>query len=105
MESTVTLISARYGDRLCLSVEEAAEVCGIGRSKLYELIAQDRFPPVYRADGATRVWLPKLIEWIEAGGAAPEPAPRRAGSSKMVKPRRSQGTRTFSAYLAEAQAA
>jgi excisionase family DNA binding protein len=51
-------------ERLLLRPTEAAEVIGIGRSKMYELLARGEVPSV-RVGGALRVPLARLREWID----------------------------------------
>jgi len=49
---------------MLLRPAEAAEVIGIGRSKVYELLASGELPSI-RIGGSVRVPLDKLREWIE----------------------------------------
>ena len=56
-------------DRLLLRPMEAAQVMGIGRSKVYELLARGEIPSV-RIDGFMRIPLDKLKEWIERKSTA-----------------------------------
>jgi excisionase family DNA binding protein len=58
-------------DRLLLRPLEAAQMMGIGRSKVYELLARGEIPSV-RIDGVIRIPLDKLKEWIEGKGPAKE---------------------------------
>ena len=62
-------------DQLLLRPEEAARVLGIGRSKLFELLATSALP-VVRIGRATRIPAPALRRWVEehtvgAGVTAP----------------------------------
>ena len=52
-------------ERLLLRPAEAAEAIGIGRSKLYELLACGDLPSV-RIGGSIRVPVDKLREWIDS---------------------------------------
>jgi len=64
-------------ERLLLRPVEAAEAIGIGRSKVYELLAKGELPSV-RIGGAVRVPVDRLKEWVEAkvvpGRKSPSPA-------------------------------
>jgi excisionase family DNA binding protein len=51
-------------DKLLLRPIEAAEAIGIGRSKVYELLASGELPSV-RIGGSIRIPLDKLREWID----------------------------------------
>jgi excisionase family DNA binding protein len=51
-------------DRMLLRPAEAAEAIGVGRSKVYELLASGELPSI-RIGGSVRVPLDKLREWIE----------------------------------------
>lgn len=64
----VTSVMDGSDERLLVTAEEAAAIIGIGRSKVYELIAADKLPGVTRALGerSIRVNRRKLIEWIES---------------------------------------
>jgi excisionase family DNA binding protein len=59
-------------DRLLLRPLEAAEAIGIGRSKVYELLASGELPSV-RVGSSVRVPVDALREWVtrqlEARGA------------------------------------
>ncbi len=50
--------------KLFLRIEEAAEVVGLGRSKLYELIRMGEIPAV-KIGRSTRVPVRGLMEWAE----------------------------------------
>ena len=50
-------------DRLLLRPDEAAEVLGVGRSKLYELLAAGDLPSV-RIGRAVRVPVSALERWV-----------------------------------------
>ena len=56
-------------DRLLLRPAEAAEAIGIGRSKVYELLASGDLPSI-RVGGAIRVPVTALHTWIERQLAA-----------------------------------
>ena len=51
-------------DRLLLRPAEAAEAIGIGRSKVYELLASGDLPSI-RIGGVIRVPVTSLHAWIE----------------------------------------
>ena len=51
-------------DRLLLRPVEAAEAIGIGRSKVYELLASGDLPSI-RIGGSVRVPVAALHAWIE----------------------------------------
>jgi excisionase family DNA binding protein len=50
-------------DRLLLRPIEAAEAIGIGRSKVYELLASGELPAIH-IGGSVRVPVDALREWI-----------------------------------------
>jgi excisionase family DNA binding protein len=50
-------------DQLLLRPMEAAEAIGVGRSKVYELLASGELPSI-RISGSVRVPVDKLREWI-----------------------------------------
>ena len=50
-------------DKLLLRPVEAAEVIGVGRSKVYELMARGEIPSV-RIDGGVRIPVDELKQWI-----------------------------------------
>jgi excisionase family DNA binding protein len=52
-------------DKLLLRPAEAAEAIGIGRSKIYELLARGELPSV-RIGSSIRVPVDRLREWIES---------------------------------------
>jgi excisionase family DNA binding protein len=57
-------------ERLLLRPAEAAEILGVSRSKLYELIAQGKIPSVRLDDGRLiRVPLAALKALVERAGA------------------------------------
>lgn len=51
-------------ERLLLRPTEAAEAIGVGRSKVYELLASGELPSV-RIGSSIRVPLDRLREWID----------------------------------------
>lgn len=51
-------------DRLLLRPTEAAEAIGIGRSKIYELLASGDLPSI-RIGGSVRVPVDALRAWID----------------------------------------
>ena len=51
-------------ERLLLRPLEAAEAIGIGRSKVYEMLARGELPSV-RIGRVVRVPVDKLREWVE----------------------------------------
>ena len=52
-------------DRLLLRVDEAARLCGIGRSKMYELVASSEVPSI-AIGRSRRVPVEGLRRWVEA---------------------------------------
>lgn len=89
---------ARCEGRLAIDVGQAAQLLGVDRSTLYELIRQDRFPS-FKVRGRRKVWLPALVDWVERGdGAAPPPVPSAPRSV-----RRPARGRTFDAWEDEAR--
>ena len=66
--------------QMLLRAEEAARALGIGRSKLYALVAAGEIP-VIRIGRATRIPAAALERWVEERtipGAADVPAPYRS---------------------------
>ncbi len=51
--------------RLLLRIPEVAEMLGIGRTKIYELIATGELPTI-RVGRAVRISVRTLQEWVEA---------------------------------------
>jgi excisionase family DNA binding protein len=51
--------------RLLLRIPEAAETLGIGRTKIYELIATGELPTI-RLGRAVRISVSALQKWVEA---------------------------------------
>ena len=51
-------------DKLLLRQTEAAEAIGIGRSKVYELLASGELPSI-RIGGSVRVPVDALRQWID----------------------------------------
>jgi excisionase family DNA binding protein len=51
--------------RLLLRIPEAAEALGIGRTKIYELIATGELPTI-RVGRAVRISVSTLQKWVEA---------------------------------------
>ena len=69
---TVHLIR-ECGGQSTITVEQAAQIVGIGREHAYRLAAQHRFPVLgVTAAGARResmrVLIPALVEWMLSGG-------------------------------------
>jgi excisionase family DNA binding protein len=58
-------------DRLLLRPAEAAEMIGVGRATVYELIARGEIPSI-RIGSSVRVPLESLREWIAASVNRPE---------------------------------
>jgi len=56
-------------DRLLLRPAEAAEAIGIGRSKVYELLASGELPSI-RVGSSIRVPVDGLREWVARQGEA-----------------------------------
>jgi hypothetical protein len=62
-----------HGGQATVTVEQAANIVGIGREHAYRLAAEHRFPVVgVTAAGAhresMRVLIPALVDWMLAGG-------------------------------------
>ena len=55
--------SAIHGAKLLLSVEEAANALGLGRSKVYDLISKGDLPSI-KIHGSRRVPVDHLKMWI-----------------------------------------
>ncbi len=51
-------------DPLLLRIDEAARLCGIGRSKMYELVAEGTVPSI-TIGRARRIPLDRLRHWID----------------------------------------
>ena len=62
-------------DKLLLRPVEAAEAIGIGRSKMYELLASGELPSI-RIGGSVRVPIDALRAWIARQLAEPTEAGR-----------------------------
>ncbi len=60
-------------DRLLLRPDEAAEVLGVGRSKIYALLASGEVPAV-RVGRSVRVPVEALRRWVDRQARAPGPA-------------------------------
>jgi excisionase family DNA binding protein len=63
-------------DKLLLRPIEAAEAIGIGRSKIYELLASGELPSI-RIGGSVRVPVEALRAWIARQVAEPREAAGR----------------------------
>jgi excisionase family DNA binding protein len=59
-------------DRLLVRPTEAAEILGLGRSKVYELLASGELPSV-RIGKSIRVPLEALRQWVDARTAGSDP--------------------------------
>jgi predicted DNA-binding transcriptional regulator AlpA len=57
---------ARHTPRRLLRLEEAAEYCGLGRTKFEELVAASRMPQPLRIDSCVRWDVLRLDEAIDA---------------------------------------
>jgi len=53
-------------DRLLWKPEEAAVLMGMGRAKVYELIADGTLPSVHVGRGSLRIPAKALLDWIDA---------------------------------------
>lgn len=51
-------------EKLTLSVDEAAELSGIGRDHLYRLVHRADFPMI-RLGGRIRIHKQRFIEWLD----------------------------------------
>ena len=56
-------------DKLLLRPVEVAEIVGVGRSKVYELISAGELPSI-RLGGSIRVPVDQLREWVNRKTAA-----------------------------------
>ncbi|TAK36117.1 MAG: DNA-binding protein [Chloroflexota bacterium] len=55
---------AILSDKLLIRVDEAARMCSLGRSKMYEMVAKGLIPSV-RIGRAVRIPITALHSWIE----------------------------------------
>ena len=69
--------------RLLLRAGEAGEILGLGRSKTYQLIARGELPSI-KIDGAIRVPLEALHQWLERRLEACSRAPTKRGLDEPV---------------------
>jgi excisionase family DNA binding protein len=51
-------------ERLLLRPEEAREILGLGRTKIYQLISSGQLP-IVRIGGSVRIPMDELKEWIK----------------------------------------
>jgi len=56
-------------DQLLVTLTEAARICGIGRTRAYQMASAGTFPGVIRIGRSVRVSVRHLEEWIEASTA------------------------------------
>ena len=61
----MTIRSTESENRLMLRVNEAAEVLGIGRTTVYELVAKGELPTV-RIGRSVRIPISAIEAWVEA---------------------------------------
>ncbi len=61
-------------EKLLLRPTEAAEVLGLGRSKVYELLAAGTLPAI-RVGGSVRVPAKALRRWVSERAAEAKPEP------------------------------
>lgn len=59
--------------RTLVTVVEAGEIMGVGRSKAYELVKEDRMPGLVRLGKSVRVHRQVLLDWLEAEARASAP--------------------------------
>jgi len=84
-----------HGGQATVTVEQAAQIVGIGREHAYRLAAEHRFPVLgVTAAGAhresMRVLIPALVEWMLAGGTRQyDELPSAASASASGAERRS----------------
>lgn len=98
VEQTNILLD-RYGPSV--SVKKAAKIAGMDPSTAYKLIKRGQFP-CHRNGKRLKVFIPKLVAWMDAGGAEqyePGPAPR------APRPHRRGGGVDLSAWRAAMQSA
>jgi len=58
-------------DKLLLKVHEAADLLGISRAKMYELLAEGSIPAI-RVGSSLRVPVQQLQQWVNDRGAVAE---------------------------------
>lgn len=58
-------------DKLLLRPVEVAEVVGVGRSKVYELISAGELPSI-RLGGSIRVPVDQLRRWVDQKASTPD---------------------------------
>jgi excisionase family DNA binding protein len=58
-------------DRLVLKPAEAAEVLGVGRTKVYELIANGELPGILHIGRSVRISKAALEQWIAQQAVSP----------------------------------
>ena len=74
--------------QLLVKVEEAARLCRISRSRMYELMAAGEVPSL-SIGRSRRIPLDRLRAWIDAQiGPAGETAEHMAGEHEDLRPRR-----------------
>jgi hypothetical protein len=89
---------AEHGGRASISVEEAANVVGIGKEQAYSLAASERFP-VFGVTSAgskresMRVLIPALVQWMLDGGTRQYDEPRGVKASDAPAPGRAKRAR------------
>jgi excisionase family DNA binding protein len=66
--------------RILLRVHEAADMLGVSRAKMYELLAANNEIPVVRVGRAIRVPREALLAWIDQQTAEWHQQQRRPGS-------------------------
>ena len=73
-------------DRLLVRPSEAAELLGLGRSKIYELLASGEIP-VVRIGKSVRVPMDALREWITAHTTGSEQSSKANAEERTGAPR------------------
>jgi excisionase family DNA binding protein len=63
-------------DRLLLTADDVAALLSVGRTKLYQMLAEGRIPPPVRLGRAVRWNADELRQWVAAGCPAVEEALR-----------------------------
>lgn len=90
VQSAVDGLAVRTGgemEKLLLRPHEVAHLLDVGRSKVYELIADGQIPSV-RLGGSVRVPFGQLRHWLSrrvASAVAPRSKPRRVSTGPMSK--------------------
>jgi len=78
-------VRTAVGDALLLTVPQAARLCNIGRSVAYEMCQTGAWRCMRISPKLLRVPVSSLLEWIDAGTAAPNgAAPKKARVDRIA---------------------